>query len=121
MKSSKKMIFIVIGVIVLLFALVQIWQNYKFINRASSATGTVSSLNAGGSHPEIDFQTDNGQKISYPQGGLIFGYKVGDQITVLYDVNDPNNASINSFGALWGFVLLEALLGIIFVAVGLAV
>jgi hypothetical protein len=56
------------------------YQEYK---DAAVADGIVTKLNAGGAHPEIEFTTPDGQTVSYPQGGMIGGYKPGDHVRVL--------------------------------------
>ena len=66
-------------------------------------------------HPEVRFTTATNQVIDYPQGGMIWGYRVGDQVTVLYDPNDPAQPIINTRGALWGFTAMNFLLGAVFV------
>jgi hypothetical protein len=114
----KRMLFIGLGIVVILFVLVWGWLNYQFINQANSAQGEVIKLNSGGSHPEIKFITKDGREIEYPQSGLIFGYKIGDKVEVLYDSQTPKRASINTFGALWGFPVLLFILGLIFIIVG---
>ena len=46
---------------------------------------------------------------------MTWGYRVGDQVTVLYDPNDPNQPNINARGSLWGFTAMNFLLGAVFV------
>ncbi len=81
-----------------------------FVKNAARAPGIVSALNAGGSHPQIEFVSQAGTAVSYPQGGLIFGYRTGDAVQVLYRPADPRRtACIDSFGALWFLPILFAL------------
>jgi hypothetical protein len=83
-----------------------------FIRNAAAAEGTVVELNAGGSHPQIEFITVAGEKISYPQGGFVFGYRIGDRVRVRYDPSNPTaTASLDTIGALWFAPLLLAVLG----------
>lgn len=83
-------------------------------------------MNAGGSHPQIDFTSVSGERISYPQGGFIFGYQVGEPVRVLYEAGRPaasaivddagalwgNSAFLCGFGALFGIVGFRGLLGL---------
>jgi len=115
----KRMLFGIIGVIIVIAAVSWGISNRQFISRAETAKGTVIKLNAGGSHPEIKFTTKDGKEVEYPQGGLIFGYQVGDEVTVHYDSQNPRNCVIDSFGALWGFPLLAFILGVCFLCVAL--
>ncbi len=113
------MLFIFIGTIVILGTLFWGVSNRQFIKNAATAKGVVTKLNSGGSHPEIKFTTTDGRTVEYPQGGLISGYQVGDEVSVLYDEKNPQTAVINSFGALWGFPLFLFILGICFFGAGL--
>jgi hypothetical protein len=86
-----------------------------FIRNAAAAEGTVVELSAGGSHPQIEFITAAGEQVSYPQGGFIFGYKLGDRVPVRYLPSDPRGtASIGTVGALWFAPLLLTILGGLF-------
>jgi Protein of unknown function (DUF3592) len=112
--------FVLAGFILLAFAAGSVWSTRAFLRDAARAEGTVSELNAGGSHPEIHFVTASGQPIFYPQGGLIFGYQKGDVVTVLYSPADPEaTATIDSFGAIWFSALLIGALGFAFLVGGL--
>lgn len=113
------MLFLGVGIVVIIIVLVWAGINYQFVKQATSAQGEVVKLNSGGSHPEIKFTTQDGKEIEYPQSGLIFGYKIGDKVEVLYDAQNPQRASINTFGAIWGFPVLVLTLGLIFVIVGI--
>ena len=108
----KNFIFIVVGILIIIGAAVWTFVNWRFANEAAESRGVVIKLNAGGSHPQIKFTTADGKEIEYPQGGLIFGYKPGDEVTVLYEKQNPQNATVNSFSALWGFPTLALILGV---------
>lgn len=95
-------------------------QTSRFVASASHATGHVISLNAGGSHPQIGFETTAGEAISYPQGGWVMGYLPGDTVTVLYRTENPaQTANVKAFGALWGDSALYLVLGLGFLAAGM--
>jgi len=112
-------VFVVIGAVLLFFALRSGLATRAFVLAAVRAEGTVTKLNAGGSHPQISFTTDAKVEISYPQGGLIFGYRPGDKVQVLYRTADPSGtATINAVGALWFPALLMSVLGMAFLVMG---
>jgi hypothetical protein len=111
--------FALVGVLIIFGVLAWSLKTYQFINNSLSAQGTVVALNAGGSHPQIKFTTTEGKEIEYSQNGLIFGYQIGDQVTVLYNPQNPLEASVNTPGALWGFNLLGFILGVCFTGIGL--
>jgi hypothetical protein len=90
-----------------------------FINHAKVAQGTVTRLSAGGSHPQIRFLDSNGKTIEYPQGGFIFGFHPGDPVEVLYSDDPWYGPCIHSFGALWFFPILLAILSAMMFVPGL--
>jgi hypothetical protein len=106
-------LFVVIGLSLFIAAGITGMSKRAFISSATTVEGTVSRLNAGGSHPQIEFISAGGQKISYPEGGFIFGYKAGDRVRVLYRLDDPaNTAQIDSVGALWFIPGVFCLIGL---------
>ena len=46
-------------------------------------------------------------------------YKVGQEVKILYDLENPRNASIKSFMEIWGVTLILTVLGIPFLLIGL--
>ena len=109
------------GAILLVAAAVSAFQVSRFMAGALRGSGTVTRLNAGGSHPQIAFHTQNGSIVSYPQGGMIAGFRVGQAVQVLYDAVDPSGtARVRSFGSLWGTSLMLAACGAALLALGLA-
>ncbi|MFN7929739.1 MAG: DUF3592 domain-containing protein [Blastocatellia bacterium] len=115
--QPKNMLFAGIGIVLLVVTLTWGIRTYQFTQQAMRVKGIVSRLNSGGSHPQIRFITQEGKEIEYPQNGLIFGYKTGDEVEVLYHTKNPHQAAINTFGALWGFPCLCFVLGLVFVLV----
>jgi hypothetical protein len=90
-----------------------------FVKSATASEGVVVRLNAGGSHPEIEFTTAAGRKVSYPQGGFIFGYRPGQKVRVLYLADAPaQTASVDAFGALWFVPVLLTVIGLFLIIAG---
>lgn len=118
-RKAKLLVLTIIGILMIIGSLIWMVRNYQFVSRAVSAKGTVISLNAGGSHPQIRFTAGDGKPVEYSQSGLIFGYRPGDEVEVLYDPEAPQKASVNTFGAMWGFPFLGFLIGACFAAVSL--
>lgn len=119
-ENSQKVLcglFGAVGLMIVLGVLAWSLDTYQFVKNSTSTEGYVVALNAGGSHPQIKFTTADGKEIEYAQNGLIGGYRVGDTATVLYDRENPREASVDAFGALWGFNLLGLILGICFVSI----
>jgi hypothetical protein len=109
-----------LGICLLFAALFIGLAKLGFINASSTAPGTVVRLNAGGSHPEISFTTSSGEVIEYPQGGWIFGYQVGDIVTVLYDPQNPHEACIDNTSALWFAPFILSVISTVFIVTGLS-
>ncbi len=108
-----RILFIVVGIGLLVVAIAVGVSINAFISKAVAAEGKVVEVRFGGSHPQIEFTSATGQRISYPQGGFIFGYKLGDRVRVLYDPAEPlNSACINEFGALWFTPLILSIIGL---------
>lgn len=121
MHRCKSALFLALGLLLLTAALYFGYDTHTFIAEARRAEGQVVALNAGGSHPQIAFTDTHGQRHDYPQGGLIFGYEVGDAVLVLYRSEAPTaSARLDAFGALWAESLLLGLLGLAFTAAGLS-
>jgi hypothetical protein len=119
LKKLQGLLFSLIGVGLLAGA---VWRGLvvrAFVERANTAEGVVYATPRGGSHPLIRFEGSARKKVEYPQGGLIFGYHVGDPVKVLYEPQAPrDNACIDSIGALWFTPLVLLLMGLGFALAG---
>lgn len=103
----RGLLILVVGATALSGAIWLAVEQWHFLEIAQRAPGEVVALNAGGSHPQIRFSGPDGQAISYPEGGLIWGYREGMQVEVLYDPADPkHSAVINDRGAIWGMSIM---------------
>lgn len=119
MAVLRNSIFLVVGLVFWAVAGYLFNARTDFLAQAQSALGVVSELNAGGSHPQIDFVTADEQHISYPQGGFIFGYQEKQQVQVWYLPAQPfMTAVVQDRGALWGTPIALTVLGLIFCGVG---
>ncbi|SDB29781.1 Protein of unknown function [Pseudomonas sp. NFACC23-1] len=114
------LLFALIGIGLLGIAVNLTLDRRDFLARAQTVDGIVSHLNAGGSHPEIAFTTVSGEKISYPQGGFIFGYQKDQPVRVHYLPEQPTaSAIVDAPAALWGTCGVLGFLGLVFTLVGL--
>lgn len=113
-----KIIFIVTGLAVIAGCLFWGYRVHRFKSAAAPAEGQVIQLNRGGSHPQVRFTTADGITVEQAQGGLVFGCQVGDSLRILYNPENPRQAKIDSFGALWGFPVLGLVLGAAFLSAG---
>lgn len=109
-----------VGIVLLVIAGYLLSNRLEFLDNALTADGVVSGLNAGGSHPEIAFTSAQGEQISYPQGGFIFGYQTGQPVKVYYLAERPaNSAVIDDRMALWATPGVVGGMGLIFLGAGL--
>ena len=116
---AKGLLFFVLGVMLTIVAISAGIRTGGFIHDADAAPGVVVSVEFGSSHPQIAFTPKDGERISYPQGGMIFGYKKGDRVRVLYYPKDPAAyACIDDFGALWFASMMPGAIGLTFLIVG---
>jgi len=117
----KRWTFVILGLALLTLAGAASISTWRFRKTATYTDGVVVRLNAGGSHPQIGFATTSGDEITYAQGGLVFGYRTGERVRVLYDPKRPQaTATLDRFGATWAAPLLLGMLGLGFVAIGRA-
>lgn len=119
-KILRALLFALIGIGLLSIAVHLTLDRREFLAHAQTADGVVSRLNAGGSHPEIAFTTGNGEKISYPQGGFIFGYRQDQSVRVHYlPERAAGSAIVDDPAALWGTPGVLGCIGLVFAIVGL--
>lgn len=116
---AKGLLFFVLGVMLTVVAISAGIRTSGFIHDADASPGVVVAVPFGGSHPQIAFTPMNGTRISYPQGGMIFGYKKGDRVRVLYYPKDPAAyPCVDDFGALWFSCMMPGFIGLTFLIVG---
>ena len=120
MNELRLILLAVVGAALVLGSLAWLRAEVRFGRSAARAAGEVVRLNAGGSHPEVRFETAAGQRVSYPQGGLVFGYAVGDRVAVLYDPARPRRAVVDTPGARFGFAGIGVAAGVVFLAAAAA-
>ncbi|MCW0082678.1 DUF3592 domain-containing protein [Burkholderia pseudomallei] len=112
--------FLIVGGIALIVTMLTYQDTSNFLQTSSTALGKVVALNHGSSHPEIEFTTESGEKISYPQGGFIFGMSVGDVVRVRYLTVSPRpTARIDRFGSIWFWTLTAGMFSVVFLTIGI--
>ena len=80
LRPLKIIVFTLAGTALMVGAACWAVSTHRFITRAASKPGLVIRLNAGGAHPEIRLTTAAGKAIEYPQGGMIWGYRVRERV-----------------------------------------
>ncbi|WPN51990.1 DUF3592 domain-containing protein [Pseudomonas sp. P9_2] len=126
MLSVIKYLFSIVGVVLLVGAIFAYKSSSEFLTVAVPAQGTIIDLikNTSGDsvsyHPVVRFITNDGQTVEFKSstGGHASSYPVGETIEVLYTPHNPEDATIKSFFAVWGAVLVTTVLGAGFVFIG---
>ena len=120
--TGRNWIFLGVGIVLLGVAAITALNNWHWVQRSAVAPGRVAGLNAGGSHPEIAFTAASGEKISYPQGGLVAGWRVGDVVPVRYDPTKPSrDPCIDRVLAIWTVPLAFLFAGLVAIGAVFAV
>ena len=121
---------LVLGVVGAVFLVVGV-RNFvgtrRFVNQASSATGTVTDVKSRTSrsptgdgprvhtyrYPVVRFQTQDGRTVEFESetGTNTFSQKPGEQVEVLYDPLRPEQARIKTFMMLWFGPLIFSVVG----------
>ena len=103
------LLFFVIGIVVLISSIVSILKRRGQIANFLSATGVVTAFatEMGKSgylyYPLVEFKIASGQTIGFQSlmGSSRAGYSVGQQVKVLYDARNPQQAEIDSMVSQW--------------------
>ena len=127
-------IFILVGVVFLIFSLSALRYRKDFIGRARPTRGTITEvirrrpsamIGSRGSfairyHYKVKFETDRGESVEFVNADWQGSpeYKVGQEVSVLYHPDDPGKAAINSFPLLWFNFGLLSVLGVCLLGAG---
>ena len=77
-----------IGVAILAIVVQSAWLDVRFYLNSRVAIGEVVRLNHGGHHPQVEFNTADGQTIRFPAGSA-HPVDVGDRLEVRYLPGNP--------------------------------
>ena len=121
------LLFFVIGVVILISSVVSILKTRRRIANSLSADGLVTAFatEMGRSgylyYPLVQFKIPSGQTISFQSsvGNSRPGYSVGQQVKVLYDARNPQEAEIDALSSLWLVPGCMLVMGLAFTILGL--
>lgn len=120
-------IFAAVGVVVLIIAWILFQKEQKFAKEAASAMGTVvesvyrkSRKGKITYYPVVEFQTVGGKRMTFRSntGSKPPTYEDGEQVSVLYEKQNPANAKIAGFWELWGISVILGVFGVVLLLVG---
>ena len=102
-------LFFVIGIVILIAGIVSIFKRRRQIANSLAADGVITSFatEMGRSgylyYPLVQFTIPSGQTISFQSsvGSSRTGYSAGQQVKVLYDARNPQEAEIDALTSLW--------------------
>jgi len=117
--KSIALLFIVTGFSLIFSNISVIKDNIKFINTATKTYGKVISTPFGKFHPDIEFETLNGETITFTQNGFHKGYYVDDKVPIIYQIENPKQAKINHFLAIWSISIFIGVLALVFLFAGI--
>jgi hypothetical protein len=120
------LLFFAIGIGVLIGGIVAIVKRRRQIANSLSATGVVSAfateMGRRGNlyYPLVRFKVASGQPMSFQSGvgSSPAGYSVGQQVKVLYDAGNPQQAEIDSMSSQWFVPGCMITMGVMFTIVG---
>ncbi|WP_248322782.1 DUF3592 domain-containing protein [Caballeronia sp. Sq4a] len=78
-----------------------------FLSTSQVVPGEVVRLNSDGQHPQVEFTTLDGQRISIAARSPS-PISVGDKVEMRYDTKQPHIAKINTLWDVWGAHLFQA-------------
>ena len=119
-------VFVAIGVLALIWGAVDFARTVHFVRTAEHATGTVvdvsREVDSDGDesfYPIVRFTTADGKEFQFKSnsGSNPASHSTGDEVDVLYDPDDPDDAQLSGFFDLWLFTIVPFGLGTVFLAV----
>jgi len=126
--KKLRVVFLVIGGLMLFIALL-LWNNTRrFVANAASAQGKVIELievrdEDDGSityKPVVAYEAANGRSLRFTASfsSKPAPYRVGERVEVLYAPRDPSDARIRGFSSLWLGPTILGGLGVVFAGIG---
>lgn len=107
-KKRRTNWFVVVqGIVVFCIMLPFVPPQIAFMRTSKVALAEVVKLNAG-RHPQVEFTTADGQRISVPTSTWQ-SVDVGDRFEMRYDPANPRIAHVNSLWGLWGIHVIFSL------------
>lgn len=121
------LLFFVLGICLLISSIVAFIKKRRQVANSSSATGVVTELVRGMGqrgylyYPQVQFTTASGQTVSFNSsvGSNPAGYAVGQNVEVVYDPRNPQQAEIDSATSLWVVPGCLLGMGLVFTVLGL--
>ena len=91
---------------------------YKLVNLAEPSDGVITGTADYGFTVHVQFAAEKGVLYVFDQTGFIHGREVGDRVPVLYDPQNPNNATLHLAGAIWFKPIIFTLGAVVLLLIG---
>jgi hypothetical protein len=128
---AGRYVFVPLGLLLLAWAAYKYLDTRAWLRRSVEAPGSVIEMvrvrdrETGDVSfaPLVRFQTRDGKSIEFQSSFRSNppAYTVGQTVTVLYDPDDPNAAAVSGVFSIWGFSIILALVGFVFVMIGIGI
>jgi hypothetical protein len=121
--NNRGGVFMVIGGLIAIAGLVWLVRTITFVMYAAKTPGTIIEMerdttSKGGSSYHPIFTFSDGSGIIHTQrtfvGSSTYTFSVGDKVTVLYYVSEPERSEIDSFQTIWLGPLIATGFGLLF-------
>lgn len=114
------------GLLALVGSVLLTVSTFRFLDKAIEGEGVVIDLeyrrssDSSSYYPRVEFLTANDEKIQFTSsnGSNPPSFSVGEQVGVLYLLENPQEAKINTFFSLWFGPMFIFIFGLIFFSVG---
>lgn len=118
-KSHVNWTAVVIGIIIFGLQLPLLPSTVDFVKSSKVVTGEVVRLNAGGKHPQVEFITLRGERVSVPASSWFHFAEIGDKVEMRYDPKNSHDAQMNTFFGIWGVHLMFCWVALMFLFGGI--
>lgn len=121
----SRIIFVIAGCGLLIWAYTMYSKQVTFMEQSKKTSGTVVENyvdpSEGGSFPIVEFKTSNGTIVRFRGhvGSTPAKFHIGQQVEVLYDPTEPENAQINTRQDQWLALEIVGSVGMLFLILGL--
>jgi len=121
MKTAAHLFALLLGIVSLIIGIFMFVQTYRIYTNGIKAVAiiksfkiTTSSKGMTHKHPVLIFQSADGAAIEFTADSpMLFNkYKVGDNVEIIYNSANPEEAQINTFYDLWLFPVAIMVVGL---------
>ena len=110
--AGARPLFLVLGILLLLGALVTAANTVLFLHSAVRTEGSVEDPGPGGVHATVVFHLPSGRALHLIPGFVFTPVQSGQRVPVVYDADSPvDSATLDWFGSLWAPTIIMVWIG----------